>query len=147
MDLERENTVAHIFNMRMVIIKMLAKDKKVCAAFMDLGKAYDRVDWDTVWDVLKIYGVGGRLLDGVKIFYRDASACVLKRRIRLIFKNKSSVRFVRGELKANVGKSKVRVFEERRREVIEFVGQYRMRAESQKECKVRMNGQIAEDIN
>ncbi len=62
--------------MRMIIEKMLAKDKNVYAAFMDLEKAYDRVDWEALWDVLGIYGVGGRLLDGVKAFYRDASACV-----------------------------------------------------------------------
>lgn len=29
-----------------------------------------------MWDVWKVYGVGGSLLDGVKAFYRDASACV-----------------------------------------------------------------------
>ncbi len=29
---------------------------------MDLEKAYDRIDWQVLWDVLKIYGVGGKLL-------------------------------------------------------------------------------------
>ena len=29
---------------------------------MDLEKAYDRVDRSTLWKVLCIYGVGGRLL-------------------------------------------------------------------------------------
>ncbi len=60
----------------MITEKMLAKDKNVYAAFMDLEKAYDRADWEALRDVLRIYGVGGRLLDGVKAFYRDASACV-----------------------------------------------------------------------
>ncbi len=45
------------------------------AAFMDLEKAYDRVDWEALWDVLRVHGVGGRLVDGVEAFYRDASAC------------------------------------------------------------------------
>ncbi len=31
------------------------------AAFMDLKKAYDRVNRDALWSVLKIYGVGGQL--------------------------------------------------------------------------------------
>ncbi len=60
----------------MIIEKMLAKDKNAYAAFMDLEKAYDRVDWEAFWDVLRIYGVGGRLLDVVKASYIDASACV-----------------------------------------------------------------------
>ena len=34
-------------------------------AFMDLEKAYDRVDRSALWKVLCIYGVGGRLLRGV----------------------------------------------------------------------------------
>ncbi len=35
------------------------KHKKLYAAFMDLEKAYDRVDREALWSVLKIYGVGG----------------------------------------------------------------------------------------
>ncbi len=34
------------------------------------------VDWIALWDVLKIYGVGGKLLSAIKSFYEDASACV-----------------------------------------------------------------------
>ncbi len=44
---------------------------------MDLEKAYDRVDWLALWDVLKIlYGMGGKLLSAIKSFYEKASACV-----------------------------------------------------------------------
>ncbi len=45
--------IYQIFHMRMIIEKMLAKD--VYAAFMDLEKAYDRVDWEALWDVLRIW--------------------------------------------------------------------------------------------
>ncbi len=54
----------------------ISKRKKLYAAFMDLEKAYDRVDWLALWDVLKIYGVGGKLLSAVKSFYEEASICV-----------------------------------------------------------------------
>ncbi len=40
----------------MIIKKMLAKEKKLYAAFLDLEKAYNRVDWEAMWDVLKVYG-------------------------------------------------------------------------------------------
>ncbi len=37
---------------------------------MDLEKAYDRVDREALWTVLKIYGVGGQLLKGIQAFYK-----------------------------------------------------------------------------
>ncbi len=43
---------------------------------MDLEKAYDRVDWLALWDVLKISGVGEKLLSAIKSFYEKVSACV-----------------------------------------------------------------------
>ncbi len=43
---------------------------------MDVEKAYDRVDWLALWEVLRIYGVGGKLLSAIKSFYEAASACV-----------------------------------------------------------------------
>ncbi len=43
---------------RVIVEKMLAKDKNVYAAFMDFEKAYEKVDWETLWDVLRIYRVG-----------------------------------------------------------------------------------------
>ena len=68
--------VDQIFTVKMLTEKYLMKGKKLYAAFMDLEKAYDRVDWKSLWDVLKIYGVGGQLLQGIKSFYQGANACV-----------------------------------------------------------------------
>ncbi len=55
---------------------VLEKRKNLYAAFMDLEKAYDRFDWLALWEVLRIYGVGGKLLTAIKSFYEAASACV-----------------------------------------------------------------------
>ncbi len=46
------------------------------AAFMDLEKAYNRVARKALWNVLKIYGVGGQLMERIKASYREANACV-----------------------------------------------------------------------
>ncbi len=43
---------------------------------MDLEKAYDRVDWLPLRDVLNIYGVGGKLLSAIQSFYEESSRCV-----------------------------------------------------------------------
>ena len=45
-------------------------------AFLDLEKLYDRVDRDAMWNVLRLYGIGGRLLQGVKGLYVGSKACV-----------------------------------------------------------------------
>ncbi len=46
-----------------------------------------------------------------------------------------------------MGKNKVMLFEKRKSEVIEFTNQYRMRAENQRQCKIRMNGQMMEEVS
>ncbi len=56
--------------------KFLEKDRKLFAAFMDLEKAYDRVDRMGLWDTLRVCGVGGQLLEGIRFFYENASASV-----------------------------------------------------------------------
>ena len=58
------------------IEKYMAKDKDVYFAFLDLEKAYDRVDREAMWDVLRIYGMGERLLQVVKSMYAGSKACV-----------------------------------------------------------------------
>ena len=45
-----------IFVLRQVCEKMKEKKRKVWVAFMDLEKAYDRVDREAMWQVMRIYG-------------------------------------------------------------------------------------------
>ncbi len=61
--------------MKRLVEEYLGKDKKLYVAFMDLEKAYDRVDRETLWSVLKIYGVGGQPLKGIQAFYRESNVC------------------------------------------------------------------------
>ena len=42
--------------------------------FIDLEKAYNRVNTEALWQVLRI--VEGKLLSGIKSIYADSSACV-----------------------------------------------------------------------
>ncbi len=43
---------------------------------MDLEKAYDRTDREGLWPVLRLYGLGDRLLKAVKKFYVNSRGCV-----------------------------------------------------------------------
>ena len=50
-----------IFIVRKIYEKYLGKGKDVYFAFLDLEKAYDRVDRDAMWNVLRLHRIGGRL--------------------------------------------------------------------------------------
>ena len=43
---------------------------------MDLQKAYDTIDRDGMWQMLRVYGVGGKLLKAVQSFYVDSRVSV-----------------------------------------------------------------------
>ncbi len=68
--------VDQVFAMKRLVEEYLGKGKKLYAAFMDLEKAYDRVNREALWSVLQIYDVGGQLLKGIQAFYREVNASV-----------------------------------------------------------------------
>ena len=47
--------------------------------FMDLGKAYDRVNREALCQVLRMYDVGGKLLNSFKSMYANSLACIIVR--------------------------------------------------------------------
>ena len=44
--------------------------------FMDLQKAYDRINREAPWEVLRMYDVSGKLLNGIESMYGNSLACV-----------------------------------------------------------------------
>ena len=65
-----------VFAIKEVCEKYLANGKDVFWAFMDLEKAYDTFDRHGMWQMLRVYGVGGKIFEAVQIFYIDSRACV-----------------------------------------------------------------------
>ena len=65
-----------VFAVRQVCEKYLANGKDVLWAFMDLEQAYDIINRHGMWKMLRVYGVGGKLLDAMLSFYVDSRACV-----------------------------------------------------------------------
>ena len=68
--------VDQVYALRSILEKMNEKQKVAFMAFLDLEKAYDRVQRESLWEVLKIYGIGGKLLNAIKSFYRCSESCV-----------------------------------------------------------------------
>ena len=61
---------------RQVFEKYLANGKELFWAFMELGKAYDTIYQHGMWQMLRVYRVGGNLLNAVQSFYVDSRSCV-----------------------------------------------------------------------
>ena len=43
---------------------------------MDLENSYNPINRHGMWQMLRVYGVGGKLLKVVQSFYVDSSGCV-----------------------------------------------------------------------
>ena len=54
--------------------KAREKKRRVYKGFIDLKKAYGRVNREVLWQVLRMYAVGGKLLSGIKSMHVDISA-------------------------------------------------------------------------
>ena len=44
--------------------------------FINLEKAYDRVNREPLWQVLRMFDMGGKVLNGIKCIYVNSLACV-----------------------------------------------------------------------
>ena len=66
--------VDQIFTLKQQISEK-AKEKKctMYMSFIDLEKVYDRVNREDLWQVLRMYDVGSKLLSGIKSMYIDSS--------------------------------------------------------------------------
>ena len=68
--------VDHIFTFKQISEKAREKKRRVYVGFIDLEKAYDRVNREVLWQVLRMYDVEGKFLGGIKSVYIDSSTCV-----------------------------------------------------------------------
>ena len=65
-----------VLAVRHVCEKYPANGKGVFKVFMDLEKGCDTIDRHGVWQMLIVYGVGGKLLNTVQNFSVDSRACI-----------------------------------------------------------------------
>ena len=65
-----------IFSLQQIVEKSLNVNKVVFSAFIDLEKAYDKVNREKLWEVLYEYGVPSILIKAIRSFYIGSEACV-----------------------------------------------------------------------
>ena len=65
-----------IFTLKQTGEKEREKKCRMYVGFMELEKAYDRVNRKALWQLLRMYDLSGKLLNGIKSMYVDNLACV-----------------------------------------------------------------------
>ena len=68
--------VDQVFTVKQLSEKYVGKGKDLFVAYMDLEKAYDRIDRDAMWRVLRMYGINGNLLRAIQSLYAESEARV-----------------------------------------------------------------------
>ena len=66
-----------IFTLKQIGEKAHEKKCTVYVCFMDLEKAYDRVNREALWQVLRMHDVDGKLLNSIKSMNLNSLACVI----------------------------------------------------------------------
>ena len=66
--------IDQIFTLKQIDEKAREKKCRVYVDFMDLEKAYHRVNRKAIWQVLRVYDMGVKLLNGITSMYSMLTA-------------------------------------------------------------------------
>ena len=70
------STIDHVFTLLALVQKQLLSHGKLYVCFIDFKKAFDLVDRNTLWLILKKNGIRGKMYKAVKSMYEDVKARV-----------------------------------------------------------------------
>jgi hypothetical protein len=70
------STIDHIFTLYSIVQKYLLNKTKLYVAFVDFRKAFDSVNRNALWHVLRKNGINGKLYMALKGVYKSVLACV-----------------------------------------------------------------------
>ena len=81
------STVDHMFTLYAIVQKYLLKNAKLYVAFVDFKKAFDSVNRNNLWNVLRKQGVNGKMYKALRGIYDSVIACVREKGIYSEFFN------------------------------------------------------------
>ena len=73
----KHGTEEQIFILRNIIEQSLEWNTTLYLVFVDYEKAFDSIDRETLWKIMKAYGIPDKFIALVKAFYRNSRAAVL----------------------------------------------------------------------
>ena len=74
---QSRNTTEQIFVLRNIIEQVIEWNSNLYICFVDFEKAFDSVHRETLWRLLKIYGIPDKLVNMIKTMYRNSKCAVI----------------------------------------------------------------------
>src|ERR1043165_3102998 len=65
-----------IFTLRNIIEQSREFNKELLVNFVDFRKAFDSINRDTLWNIVRLYGVPEKYINIFRALFRDASCCI-----------------------------------------------------------------------
>ncbi|XP_063404610.1 uncharacterized protein LOC134688072 [Mytilus trossulus] len=67
----------HIFTLRNIIEQRIEWQHNIVINFVDFEKAFDSLNRDSMWDIMRSYGIPEKIISMIKLFYNNYRCCVL----------------------------------------------------------------------
>ena len=74
---KKRGTAEQIFILRNIVEQSIEWNSSLYALFVDYEKAFDSVHRETLWTIMKAYGIPGKFINIVRAFYKNSRAAVI----------------------------------------------------------------------
>ena len=79
------STVAQVFALRRIIEEVSKNKFPAVLVFIDFKRAFDSINHQTMFNILKVYGVPPRILDAIKLCYQNLKANIISPDVALAY--------------------------------------------------------------
>ena len=71
------STTSHLLALRRIVEELKNHDKEAVITFIDFRKAFDSINRERMFEILRAYGIPSSVVDAIHIMYKDTFALVL----------------------------------------------------------------------
>ena len=71
------STLSQILSLRRIIEECKLSNRDLALVFVDFSKAFDSVDRDKMFEILKLYGIPEKMVSAIKVLYSDTTSTIL----------------------------------------------------------------------
>ena len=69
--------IDHIFALRNIIEQCIEWQHTIIINIVDFEKAFDSLDRESMWEIMRTYGIPDKIITMIRLFYNNYRCCVL----------------------------------------------------------------------